>query len=55
LESILGLLKSLKITYSHRERGRDEPERRLRGKSSKSKVQNINITDCISSLKINSD
>jgi hypothetical protein len=43
----------IQYTYSHREGaegGRVEPERRLRGNSSQSWIENTNMTDCTSSL-----
>ncbi len=48
------LYTCIQNTYSHREgrgvRGRFEPERRKRGNSSQSWVENTNITDCISMI-----
>ncbi len=38
------------FTQRRGEGGRDEPERRLRGNSSQSWVEDTNMTDCISSL-----
>jgi hypothetical protein len=47
---VIVLRRSRSITHSHMEGARDEPERRSKGNSSQSWVENTTRTECISSL-----